>query len=104
MKQVTAYIHHVRSAEVVEALNDAGFKNIALLDAKGTLKPLGESELAYTSEARVVISEVQLSLVCEDTEVDQVTTLIRNTGKIGSKISVWIYVSLIEQALPIDGQ
>ncbi|MEL0018981.1 MAG: P-II family nitrogen regulator [Rickettsiales bacterium] len=78
MKKITAFIHHVRSADVIEALRDAGYKNISLLDIKGTLKPLGEQELAYSSEAGVVISEVQLSLVCEDNQVDEVTATMRN--------------------------
>ena len=104
MKQITAFIHHVRTAEVIDALHDAGYKNMALLDLKGTLKPLGEQELAYTSEAGVVISEVQLSLVCEDDQVAEATTIIRKTGKIGPNISGWVYVSPIEQALPIDGE
>jgi nitrogen regulatory protein P-II 1 len=104
MKQITALIHHVRSADVIDALRDASYKNISLLDIKGTLKPLAERELAYSSDAGVVISEVQLSLVCEDNQVDDVTSIIRKTGKIGPNISGWVYVSPIEQALPIDGQ
>ncbi len=103
MKLITAFIHHIRSAAVVEALHDAGYKNISLHDIKGTLKPLGEQELSYSSEAGVIISEVQLSLVCEDNQVDEVTTIIRKTGKIGSNISGWVYVSPIEKALPIEG-
>jgi len=104
MKQITAFIHHVRTAEVVDALQDAGYKNMALLDVRGTLKPLGERELAYSSDAGVVISEVQLSLVCEDDQVTEATTIIRKTGNIGPNISGWVYVSPIEQALPIDGE
>lgn len=42
MKKITAFIHHVRSADVIEALRDAGYKNISLLDIKGTLKPWRE--------------------------------------------------------------
>lgn len=103
MKLVTAFIHHVRSADVVEALRDCGFKNVSLFDIKGTLKPLGEGELAYSSDAGVVISEVQLSLVCEDNRVDEVTRIIRKTAMIGNSISGWVYVSPIEQALPIGG-
>ena len=68
MKQITAFIHHVRSADVIDALRDAGYKNLSILDIKGSLKPLGERELAYSAEAGVVISEVQLSLVCEDNQ------------------------------------
>lgn len=58
MKQIKAFIHHVRSAIVVEALRDAGYKNLTLLDVKGTLKPLSESEQSYSTDAGVVISEV----------------------------------------------
>ena len=104
MKQITAFIHHIRTAEVIDALHDAGYKNMALLDVKGTLKPLAEQEYAYSSEAGVVISEVQLSLVCEKAQVDEVTTIIRKSGRIGPNISGWVYVSPIEQALPIDGE
>ncbi|TNF08821.1 MAG: P-II family nitrogen regulator, partial [Gammaproteobacteria bacterium] len=55
------------------------------------------------AEAGVVISEVQLSLACDDNQVDEVTAIIRKAGKIGSNISGWVYVSPIEQALPIGG-
>lgn len=104
MKQITTFVHHVRSATIIDALRDAGHKNVSLLDVKGTLKPFSESELAFTSEAGVVISEVQISLVCEDAAVDTVTNIIRRVGHIGTNISGWVYVSPIEQALPIDGK
>lgn len=58
----------------------------------------------YSAEAGVVISEVQLSLVCEDNQVDEVTAIIRKTGKIGPNISGWVYVTPVEQALPIGGK
>lgn len=103
MKQIKSFIHHVRSATVVEALRDAGYKNITLLDVKGTLKPLSESEQDYSTESGVVISEIGISLVCQDSQVDEVTSIIRKTGRIGSNISGWVYVSPIEQALPIGG-
>lgn len=103
MKQINAFIHHVRSEAVVEALRDAGYQNITLLDVKGALKPLSESEQDYSSAAGVVVSELRVSLVCEDSEVDKVTTLIRQAGRIGPQISGWVYVSPIEQALPIGG-
>ncbi|MBB5188844.1 nitrogen regulatory protein P-II 1 [Zhongshania antarctica] len=103
MKQIKAFIHHVRSAIVVEALRDAGYKNLTLLDVKGTLKSLNESEQSYSTDAGVVISEVRISLVCEDSQVDDVTGIIRTAGRIGPDISGWVYVSHIEQALPIGG-
>jgi len=102
MKQIKAFVHHIRSAAVVDALRDAGFTNLTLLDVKGTLKPLSEAEQTYSSEVGVVIiSEVRISLVCEDTEVDLATDTIRQAGRIGPNVSGWVYVSPVEQALPI---
>ena len=70
MKQISAFVHHVRTALVIEALRDAGYKNITLLDVKGTLKPLSEAEQGYSTEAGLVISEARISLVCDDDQVE----------------------------------
>jgi nitrogen regulatory protein P-II 1 len=104
MKQINALVHHIRSAPVVDALRDAGVTNITLLDVKGTLRPLSESEQEYSVKAGLaVISEVRISLVCEDYDVARITDIIRQAGRIGSSISGWVYVSPIEQVLPIGG-
>ena len=103
LKQIKAFIHHVRSVTVVEALRDAGYKNITLMDVKGTLKALSESEQDFSVEAGVVISEVRVSLVCEDIQVDDVTSIIRKAGRIGPNISGWVYVSPVDAAIAIDG-
>jgi nitrogen regulatory protein P-II 1 len=104
MKLINAFVHHIRSAAVVDALRVAGVTNITLLDVKGTLKPLSETEQEFSVRAGlVVISEVRISLVCEDSDVARVTDAIRQAGRIGPSISGWVYVSPIEQALPIGG-
>ncbi|MEO7623194.1 MAG: P-II family nitrogen regulator [Gallionella sp.] len=104
MKLIKAFIHHIRTAEVVQALADAGYRNLTLQDVKGMLKPLNEAEQDYSRDVgELVISEVQLSLVCEDGEVEAVTAIIRTIARIGPHISGWVYVSPVEQALPIGG-
>lgn len=103
MKLITAFLHHVRVTHVVDALNDAGYRNIVLQDVKGALKPLHEFEVSYSVEARLVISEVKLTVFCDDSEAEKIIDIIRKTGRIGSDISGWVYVSNIEQALPIGG-
>ena len=105
MKLIKAYIHHVRTTEVVQALADAGYRNLALFDVKGTLKPLSDEEQYYSPDGiGLLIGEVRLELVCEDSEVDTVTTIIRTHGQIGQpRVSGWIYVSPIDQAVPIGG-
>ncbi len=103
MKQISAFVHHVRTAPVIEALRDAGYKNITLLDVKGTLKPLSEAEQGYSTEAGLVISEARISLVCDDDQVEEATGIVRKAGAIGSSISGWVYVSPIDEAIPIVG-
>lgn len=106
MKLIKAFIHHVRAAEVVQALADAGYRNLTLQDVRGMLKPITENERDYSTEAAgLVISEVRLSLVVEDHEVDAVTSLIRTVGRVGRHEHVcgYIYVSPVDQVLPIGG-
>jgi nitrogen regulatory protein PII len=87
MKQINALAYHTRSAAVVDVLRDAGLINITLLDLKGTLRPLSESEQECSLQAGlVVISEARISLVCEDADVPKVTDIIP-----------------VEQVLPIGG-
>jgi nitrogen regulatory protein P-II 1 len=101
MKLIKAFIHHVRAPDVIQALADAGYRSITLHDVKGMLKPITEAERDYSTEGgALVISEVRLSLVCKDDEVD---SIIRANARVGSGISGYIYVSSVEQVLPIGG-
>lgn len=105
MKLIKAYIHHVRAAAVVEALADAGYRNLTLHDVKGMLKPLTENERDYSADGgALVISEVRLSLVVEDRDVDAVVAIIRTAAEVGHHVSGYVYVSPIEQAWPIGGE
>lgn len=103
MKLIKAFLHHVRVSAVVDALGDAGYRNITLEDVKGTLKPLNEAEQDYSIEAGLMISEVKLSMVCEDAEIAAITAIIREAGRIGQHISGWVYVIPVDQVLPIGG-
>ena len=103
MKLIKAFIHHIRTAAVVDALADAGYRNLTLQDVRGMLKPVTFEPRDYSKESGLVISEARLSLVVEDEEVDKVVSLIRKVAQIGPHISGWVYVSPVEQALPIGG-
>ena len=102
MKEIKAYIHHIRSAAVTEALRDANYKNITLLDVKGTLSALCESEQKLSEEAGVIISEVKLELICEDQQFEEVAQIIKKHGQIGKKISGWIYISPVDKVIAIE--
>jgi nitrogen regulatory protein P-II 1 len=104
MKLVKAYIHHVRTGVVIQSLADAGYRRLAVFDVRGTLKALSADEQDYSADGTgILIGEVQVELVCEDCDVAAVTAIVATSGRIGPQISGWIYVSPIEQALPIGG-
>lgn len=106
MKLIKAFLHHVRTADVIQALADAGFRNITLQDVRGMLKPITENERDYSAEAGgLAISEARLSLVVDDNQVDAVTSIIRTVGRVGKHDHVcgYVYVSPVEQMLPIGG-
>lgn len=104
MKLIKAFVHHVRTAAVVEALADAGYRNLTMHDVRGMLKPITEAEGDFTSEAgTLVISEARLSLVVPDEEVAGVVAIIQRVAPVGPSVSGYIYVSPVDQMLPIGG-
>jgi len=102
MKLVQAYIHHIRTADVVQALKDLGHRNLALIEVVGTLRPVSDYEDYYAGKSDAALTkEVRLELACADGEVERVTTAIRAHGRLGPQISGWIYVSPIDLVMPI---
>ena len=102
MKLIKAFIHDVRTPDVLQALADAGFRNVTLQAVRGALRPVSESEHDYSIESGgLIISETRVSLVVEDTQVEKVTSIIQAVAHIGKGISGYLYVIPVEQALPI---
>ncbi|MGG6462513.1 P-II family nitrogen regulator [Solilutibacter silvestris] len=104
MKQLKAFVHRNRVADLVHVLDAAGFRRVSLFDVKALLRVLSAREQEYSVElGDKVISEVQIEVFCEDDEVARATELIRQTGRTGHRDGGWLYISAVEQALPIDG-
>lgn len=104
MKEIKAFIHRNRAADVIRALKGAGFSNLSVVDVKGMLAALDERERDYSIElGEETITMVKLELVCEDERVDAAVLLIRENGRTGQPEAGWIYISEIQAALPIGG-
>lgn len=102
MKEIKAFIHRNRIADVIRVLKDAGFQNLSVIDVKGMLKALDTKEQNYSIEVgEKVITEVKLELVCDDEQVDEAVRLIREHARTGQSLAGWVYVSDINTALPI---
>jgi nitrogen regulatory protein P-II 1 len=104
-REVKAFIHRNRVADVVTALNNAGFHNITVVDVQGMLKALSSQEQHYSVEiGQKVVNEVKLELVCDnETRVAEAVQAIRENAKTGQPSAGWIYITEIQSAIEITG-
>lgn len=102
MKEIKAFVHRGRAADIVHGLLGAGFDQISLVDVKGTLRAITPQETEYSVEyGESVVTEVKIEIVCADTEVDKVLGILRTEGR-SAHASGWVYVSDIEQGMRLD--
>jgi len=94
-REIKAFIHRNRVADVVDALYQAGFRNLTVIDVQGLLKALDSKEQKYSVEiGQKVITEVKLELVCEgEDRMHQAVELIREHARTGQTHAGWIYVT-----------
>ncbi len=94
-REIKAFIHRNRIADVVDALYKADFRNVTVIDVQGLLKALDSKEQRYSVEiGQKVITEVKLELVCEgEARMTQAVEIIREHARTGQAHAGWIYVS-----------
>lgn len=107
MKEIKAFVHRNRVADIVHALRNADFCsgvcNLSVVDVTGTLQALDTQEQSFSLElGQEAITEVKLELVCEDDRADEAVRIIRENGRTGQKTAGWVYVIDIGAAYPID--
>lgn len=114
MKEIKAYIHNHRIADVIRALKesgqcnanaDTGCRNLNVISVQSLLKAVDAKEQHYSVElAEAVINECKLELICEDDQVDELVGIIKHAARTGQTEAGWIYVSDIIQAVPVAGR
>ena len=94
-REVKAFVHRNRIADVVDALYQAGFLNLTVIDVQGLLKALDSREQRYSVEiGQKVITEVKLELLCEsENHTAEAIQLIREHGRTGQPHPGCIYVT-----------
>lgn len=105
VKEVKAFIHRNRVADVVNALNSAGFRNITVVDVQGILNALSSKDESYSVEiGQKVVTEVRLELVCDnESRVAEAVQAIRQNAKTGQPSAGWIYITEIQSVIEITG-
>ena len=111
MKEIKAYLHRSRVADVITALEEStGWgghggnrrHNLVVYIVKGSLMPLGAREQLYSVDlSEEIINEYKLELLCEDHEVEAIVASITLAGRTGQPVAGWITVSDVIRAVPI---
>lgn len=101
MKEIKAYVHASRIANVIEALKSSSAwghaghdeHNLAVYVVKGSLVPLDDAERHYSVElGEEIINEYKVELHCHDDDVPTLIDAIRRSARTGSTVAGWIYV------------
>ena len=110
MKEIKAYIHRNRIADVISALKSSvawtaagsGDHNLTVYMVKGSLVPLYDGERRYSVDlGDEVIDEYKLELHCGEEHVDELVKKIVEAARTGQANSGWVYVVDIASAMPI---
>lgn len=106
MKEIKAFIHRIRAADVIRSLKKAGYDNISVVDVKGMLAALDEKEREYSIELGMeTITQVKLELVCEDdNSVAEALRIIQEQASTGQPKAGLIYISEIQERQVIGDQ
>ena len=111
MKEIKAYVHANRIGEVIAALKasaawgaaDDGRHNLTVYVVKGSLVPIDARERHFSVElGDEVVNEYKLELLCDEPHVDELVQIIRRVGRTGQPSAGWVYVTELQQALPIE--
>ncbi|MES2412955.1 MAG: P-II family nitrogen regulator [Pseudomonadota bacterium] len=110
MKEIKAYIHRNRVAEVISALKSSvawttigdDEHNLTAYMVKGSLVPLDEGERRFSVElGDEVINEYKLELHCSEDHVDELVKVIVASARTGRANSGWVYVMDVVSAVPV---
>lgn len=110
MKEIKAYVHRSRVADVIAALKaspawggESGGRrhNLAITLVKGTLAPQGGEQHYSIDLGDEVVNEYKLELLCEDGEVEPLTAAIAAAARTGQPVAGWITVIDVVSAAPI---
>lgn len=112
MKEIKAFVHQHRAADVIEAIKatqawtahagSADQHHLSVSQVQGSLKPVDQAERHYAVELGLeVVREFRIELHCDDDCVDELVAAILAAGRTGQQVAGWICVSDVGAAHPI---
>ena len=99
MKEIKAFIHAHRAADLLQALKEAEANgtricNLAVFTVKALLRETDAGEARYSIElAETVINEIKVELLCPDEAVAFLVEIIRRVAHTGDHEEGWVVVT-----------
>ncbi len=102
MKELKAYVRTERIDQIVHALKRAGIHRMSVMhvQAVGSSIDLTEAKLSIELASRYT-NMVKLEIVCPETRVEEIISIIEREGHTGRSGDGIIYVSPVEAAIKI---
>ena len=102
MKKIEAIIRPHKLDEVREALLEAGFRGMTILEVKGVGRQKGHTEVYRGSEYQVdFLPKVKLELVVTDNRLDDALGIILKAAKTGQVGDGKIFVLPVEEVVRV---
>jgi nitrogen regulatory protein P-II 1 len=102
MKKIDAIIKPFKLEEVKDALGELGIEGMTVSEVKGFGRQKGHTEIYRGSEYTVdFLPKIKIEIVITDHQVDAAVGAIIKAAKTGKIGDGKIFVSSIEQAVPI---
>lgn len=102
MKEIKAFIHQHRVADVIQVLKAAGVSNLFVTIGHGMLVAIDDGEQHYSIDfGDSVIREGKLVLLCEDEQVDALVKAICDSAQTGKPEAGWVIVTDVVRAVPV---
>lgn len=104
MKEIKAFIHRNRAADVLRELKTAGFKRFSFNDVQGSLQALDTQNRDFSVDfGEEVTSEVKIEFVCDDDCVRAAIDLLEKSGRTNRPVSGWVFVASVDEMYVIPG-
>ena len=102
MKKIEAIIRPHKLDEVREALQDAGFRGLTVVEVKGYGRQMGHSEIYRGSEYSVnFLPKVKIEIVCSDANAEKAVNIVLKVAKTGEVGDGKIFVLPVEEVIRV---
>jgi len=105
VREVKAYIHRSRIPDVVDALHNARFRTLTVVNlAEQSEAKIGREQQVSGYCPKAGVPEAKLEVFCEnESRTAEAVNLIRVHAKTGLPASGWIYITTVQSCIEIVG-